>query len=296
VTRVQQSLLNGFTQRDSRGVLLTASMQVVLYANKPLPDLAEGATAAYRLFIQKFGGSVNWYHARSMRTARKFSAKYAEIFPTLCGEPGLSLPAYQVFGGSGLQDYLPPVFATGYYSAFSWLQLHLLTVLADDPDAVLRLVATLAERFPYRCGHVGYSLCWNNMSVARDIEVPALIGPLLKRYPGVSVGTPGELCDQELPPVNWLTLLGPELLQKLDGLGGVKQALADDSISVTQMGAGVCIRAGETPQLGDVNRKDDLPLYRKVGSYLKDLRGQQEIELDGLDEDESEAWLGRFDS
>jgi len=267
-----------------------------LYANKALPDLADGATAVYRLFIQKFGGSVNSYHARSMRTARRFSAKYAEIFPTLCEEPGLSLPAYQVFSGSGLQDYLPPLFATGYHSTFSWLQLHLPTALADDPDAVLSLVAMLAERFPYRCGHVGFSLCWNNLSVARDIEVPALIGPLLKRYPGFSLGTPNELCDQDVPPVNWLTLLGPELLQKLDGLGGVRQALADDAISVTQLGAGVCIRAGETPQLGDVNRKEDLPLYRKVGSYLKDFRGQQEIELDGLDEDESEAWLARFDS
>jgi hypothetical protein len=296
MTRVQQSLLDGFVQRDSHGVMYMASLQIVLYANKPLPDLAEGATAAYRLFIQKFGGSVKWYHARSMRAVRKFSQKYAEVFPTLCEEPGLSLPAYQLFNGSGLHDFVPPLFATGYYSAFSWLQLHLPTALADDPDAVLGLVAMLAERFPYRCGHVGFSLCWNDISVTRDIEVPALIGPLLKRYPGFSLGTPGRICDQDLPPVNWLTLIGPELLQKLDGMGGVRKALADDAIPVTRMGAGVCIRAGETPQLGDINRKEDLPLYRKVGSYLKDLRGQQEVELYGLDEDESEAWLGRFDS
>jgi hypothetical protein len=39
-----------------------------------------------------------------------------------------------------------------------------------------------------------------------------------------------------------------------------------------------------------------VPLYRKVGSYLKDYRGDQEIELDGLTLKESEAWLARFDS
>lgn len=295
MTRVPQTLLDSFTEKDSRGVLYTASLQIVLYAKKPLPDLAKGATGAYRLFIQQFGSSVNWYHARSMRSARRFSAKYVEVFPTLCEAQGLALPAYQAFSGTGLQDYLPPLFATGYFDEYSWLQLHLPSAFAGNPNEVVSLVATLAERFPYRCGHVGYSLCWNNISIARDIEVPSLIGPLLKRYPGFSIGTPNELCDQNLPPVNWLTLLGPELLEDLGGLEGV-QAIADDAITVMPMGAGVCIRAGENPQLGDVNRQDDLPLYRKVGAFVKDLRGDQEIELDGLNEDESEAWLARFDA
>lgn len=49
MTRVPQSLLDGFTQRDNRGVLFTASLQIVLYAKKSLPDLAEPTTAVYRL-------------------------------------------------------------------------------------------------------------------------------------------------------------------------------------------------------------------------------------------------------
>src|SRR5262249_38312992 len=102
--------------------------------------------------------------------------------------------------------------------------------------------------------------------------------------------------DQKLPPVNWLTLLGPELLGELGGVGAVHHALSGDVVSVMSLGPGVCIRAGETPQLGDLNRRDDLPLYRKVGSYLSKYRGTQEIELTGLDEDESEEWLARFDS
>jgi hypothetical protein len=134
------------------------------------------------------------------------------------------------------------------------------------------------------------------MSVDRDVDASELIGPLLKRHPGLSIGNPFELCDQPLPPVNWLTLIGPELLKKLGGLAKVSKDLADEEISVVSMGGGICIKAGAAPQLGDVNRRDTLPLYRKVGAYLKSYRGNQEMELTGLDEEESEAWLARFDS
>jgi hypothetical protein len=296
MTQVRQPSLEKFTQRDEDGTMYTVSLQIVLYANKPLAEIAEGATACYRLFLDRFGDSLNWYLARSMRKARRFSEKYIEIFPTLCRESGTGLPLYRVFNGSGLQDYLPPVFATGAYGAFSWLQVHLPPSLANDWKELLTLLTTMARPFPFRCGIVGLSLCWNDMSVDRDIQVPKLIGALLKRYPGFNLGTPRELCDQDLPPVNWLTLIGPELLGKLGGVDAVRQALADDAISVIPLGPGACIRAGEAPQLGDLNRGDNLPVYRKVGAYLKEYRGHQEIELDGLNEEESEAWLARFDS
>jgi hypothetical protein len=276
-------------------VLFIASLQIVLYAHKPLSELTSPTTAVFRFFVKRFGGLL--YHAESMRSVRKFSAKYADVLPTLCASKKLiALPEYQLFHGTGLEDVLPPVFDTGSYGEFSWLQFQLPSALGSDPAAVLSLVEDVAVMFPYRCGHVGFSLCWNRWSVARSAEVPPLIGPLFLRYPGFSVGTPEEVCDHPLPPINWLTLLGPELLQKLDGIGAVRTHLADKAISVTPLGAGVCIRAGDAPQLGDINRKDDLPLYRKVGSYLKVLRGKERVELYGLDEDESEAWLARFDA
>ena len=293
----EQPSLEKFSQRDEDGTMYSASLQFVLYANKPLPELAKGATACYELFVERFGDSLDWYLARSMRKARRFSEKYVEIFPTLCKESGPGLPLYRVFHGSGLQDYLPPVFATGAYADFSWLQIHLPPALANDWKGVLTLLKVMAEPFPFRYGTVALSLCWNDMSVDRDIDVPRLIGPLLKRYPGFNVGTPRELTDQAVPPVNWLTLLGPELLRKLGGIGDVRREFADDeAISVMPLGHGALIRAGEFPQLGDRNRRDTLSLYRKVGSYLKDYRGDQEIELDGLTLEESEKWLARFDA
>lgn len=289
--------LEPFTQKDRDGTMYCASLQIVLYADQPLPRIADGAIACYELFLEYFGSALDWYLARSMRKARRFAAKYSEIFPTLCREEAPGLPLYRVFHGGGLQDYLPPVFATGAYASYSWLQVHLPPSLAEDRKALLSFLTAMARPFPYRCGTVGLSLCWNDMSVDRDIEVPALIGPLLKRYPGFNIGTPRELCDQDLPPVNWLTLIGPDLLRKLAGRAGLRRAFADEpAISVHPLGRGALIRAGELPQIGDRNRRDTLPLYRRVGSLLKAHRGHQEIELDGLDLDESEKWLARFDA
>jgi hypothetical protein len=296
VTELRQPSWEKFTKRDEDGILYTPSLQIVLYAKKPLPKLSAGAIACYELFVEKFGDSLNWYLAENMRKVRRFSEKYAEVFPTLCKEPEICLPLYHLFNGSGLQDFQPPLFATGGYAEFSWLQVHLPPTLADNWKELFTLLTAMAEPFPFRYGTVGLSLCWNDMSPDRDVQVSKLIGPLLKRYPGFNLGTPREICDQAMPPVNWLTLLGPELLGKLGGVAKVRKTLSGNAISVTPIGDGAFIRAGESPQVGDRNRGDDVPAYRKVGSYLKDYRGDQEIELDGLTLSASEKWLARFDA
>jgi hypothetical protein len=291
------ALVDKFTETDEYGTLYSASLQIALLANRPLQELGDGAAACYRLFMTRFGKDVERYSAGSMRKARAFSAKYADVFPTLCHEKDISLPWYKIFRGKEkLLDYLPPVFQTSAYHEFSALQLHLPPTVADDLDDLLSLVSKLAEAFPFRCGYVGYSLCWNDQSADRTPMVPPLIAPLHKRYPGFAWGVARLLADHPLPPVNWLTLLGPEVVEKLGGITRVRKDLKDKAISVEPMGAGICIRAGDAPEIGDRNRGDDLPLYRKVGTYLKDYRGKEYLELDGLEIDESEAWLARFDS
>lgn len=290
--------LEKFNQRDEYGTIFSVSLEIALYAQAPKGELAEGPIACFEMYRDRFRDGMKWYLASAMRKPRKYADRYAEVFPTLCREPDKSfpLPFYRVFNGDGVLDYRPPVFATLSDGNYSCLQVHLDPAMAADWPALQALLAELAQAFPFRAGHVGYALCWNDMSVDRDVDVSQLIGPLLKRHPGLSIGNPFELCDQPLPPVNWLTLLGPQLLKKLGGVAKVERDLSDDAISVFPMGAGLCIKAGGAPQLGDVNRRDTLPVYRKVGAYLKPCRVAQEMELTGLDEEESEAWLARFDA
>jgi hypothetical protein len=292
--------IDKFTASDQHGTLYSASFQIALFAARPLPELAEGARACHRIFVERFGKDVERYHASNMRTARGVSAKNANVFPTLCEDSnvytGISLPRYKIFRGKQKEDYRPPVFQTAAYHEFSALQLHLPPAWAEHPNDALGLVATLAEAFPFRCGYAGYSLCWNDQSVNRSMLVPPKIAPLHKRHPGFAWGIPRILADHPIPPVNWLTLLGPDVVEKLGGIARVRSELKDKEITVSQISAGIGIRAGFVPQLGDRDHDDDLPVYRKVGTYLKDVRANNYLELDGLEISESMAWLARFDS
>ena len=216
----------------------------------------------------------------------------------MCGDPKLAtLPMFRVFRGADNMDYAPPVFMTGSKSnRFSCLQVQLPHFYADRPDDVLAFLAQLASIFPYRSGYAGLALCWNDLSVDRENVVPALIKPLLKRHPGLSPGLGRNLGSQPMAPCNWLTFLGPDLVSATGGLSRVKRDLSGEGISVIEMGDGACIRAGEVPKLGDLNRQDDLPLYRRVGAYLKPHRAYQKFRLKGMNFEETEVWLGRFDS
>lgn len=287
-----------FSQQDQYGTIFCPSFEIALFADEPRAKLVDGAIACYRLFLDRFGSEVQTFLASAMAKSRKFSQKSEDVFPTLCTDQKLlTLPMYRVFRGTSLMDYVPPVFMSGgFLNKFSCLQIHLPVGYCDRPEDVLDLCARLTAVFPYRGGYAGPALCWNDLSVDRESVVPALIKPLLKRYPGLSPGLPRTLSDQPMPPYNWLTLLGPGLLNAVGGFSRVTGDLSGDGISVLEMGSGACIRAGDTPSLGDVNRRDDLPLYRKVGAYLKPHRTYSKLRLKGMDFDETEAWLARFDT
>ena len=83
----QPASLEKFTLRDESGTMCTASFEIVLYTSKPKSEAGEGAITCYELFLERFGKSLTWYLASSMRKAKKFSQKNADIFPTLCREP-----------------------------------------------------------------------------------------------------------------------------------------------------------------------------------------------------------------
>ena len=68
--------------------------------------------------------------------------------------------------------------------------------------------------------------------------------------------------------MNWLTLLGAKLTTGLAGAKSLAKAVPK-GVSVLTLGpGGVVIRAGEAPQVGNVNRNDLLPLYHAVGQLV----------------------------
>lgn len=101
-----------------------------------------------------------------------------------------------------------------------------------------------------------------------------------------------------LAVVSWLTLLGPGLTAALGG----REALAQNApaeVSVLSLGpGGAMLRAGEAPALGDVKRRDRLPVYQAVGRMVAPVvapdEALDEVAVDGMEGDDASDWIRRF--
>jgi hypothetical protein len=92
------------------------------------------------------------------------------------------------------------------------------------------------------------------------------------RHPGVDVvRIPFDakaVGEDGVKTVNWLTLLDADLVKQLGGQRGLRGKLSTDIDLITTK-HGVIVQAGPIPGLGDVNRKEVLPLYREVDALLQ---------------------------
>ena len=110
--------------------------------------------------------------------------------------------------------------------------------------------------------------------------------------------------EKGVETVNWLTLVGKIPLGKLGGAATLRAALArNPQIQVIDTAHGVIVKAGDQPQLGDVNRNEFLPLYREVYGALQPviepvIARFRPLLLGGALEEETEktdCWLRRFE-
>lgn len=131
----------------------------------------------------------------------------------------------------------------------------------------------------------------------------------LARFPGLHCGLDdrfmSELSVRRSQPdryfsINWLTLLGDDLLAALAPADALQSTLGPDR-PLSRFDGGVMLQAGPLPQLGDVNQGLMLDDYRAVNAALKPLRFQDYVVpvLDAPEPlDPLEAtfdWIGRFD-
>ncbi len=130
---------------------------------------------------------------------------------------------------------------------------------------------------------------------------------LMKRFPGFDVINSVDFVlrvkgtHNRTKGVNWLTVLGEELVSELGGLQRMRQAL-EPSCAIHRYDGGIVIQAGEEPLLGDT-RKNAIPEhYRLVSRYTEPVRfeGYGKNGLFRVPENmdqvaETLQWLRRFD-
>lgn len=171
-----------------------------------------------------------------------------------------------------------------------------------NPAPVLQLAQQLADDFPIVSGHGGYCIERNDAYYSEASMMAAY--PLAMRFQGADLDY--RLSDEEftfLKTVNWLTLVGNPLLERIGGPDALAERLKDSGVQVHRAKLGLILQAGERPALGDVNRGEWLPAYRAVYRALSDLFAPAftpafhlTIPGDGhANEEKTEAWYRRFE-
>jgi len=165
-------------------------------------------------------------------------------------------------------------------------------------------VLTWAKRLRPAHGLAGLSV-----KTTDSTEDGPFIYPTLKKYIGLDAYFPlnfsfnAKTVYNRIKCVNWLTVLGDEIIEELDGLAVLKKALEPECTLYPYPG-GVLIQAGEAPRLGDIKVPGSSELikpYRKVAAITKRVRFMDyKNELFRVDkslnaEDEARKWVSRFD-
>jgi len=295
-----------FTLKDGKRTLAAPCVEVVAFSYAAPAANGKGFDHCLRSFAKRYCKSLKFYRTGDMKKFRavdsrtldapyhwfkdeKVLAKKMLSFIAHSGDadrsmapPGLDLTLW------GFDD--PPRFV---------FRMALPVAAADAPDDLVAFAQEALAEFPIENGHCGYSFLWHEAT--DDDEVCAWAGPLMLRHPGLGYGssmTLSNAASKGVVAVSWLTFLGAKTAADLGGAKALKSAASPEIAVLPVDHGGVLLRAGKSPQLGDVNRHDMLPVYRAVGRLVSPRRAPDEALDDlmilGMSEEAAHGWLRRF--
>jgi hypothetical protein len=171
------------------------------------------------------------------------------------------------------------------------------TVPLTTPAAELEANANaLAKTLRIRWGCAG--LAYGAWEMDRYGDTRDAIFAHARRHPGFDVGqhaTWMRAFHDRVRTVSWLTFLGPALAAAVREKG---DALASDElVTIAPAGEGVVLRAGERPQIGDVNRRDIPRAYARADKRIRAVRAAEDIHFYApWSAATTEGWLRRFET
>ncbi len=290
------------------GVLgLRDGLVFVLYIRAPHMEICESVSSLYQLYLKLVGeDSLQWIHdsgeyfkpftkqkrkrVLTLLTSEMANKRPDELF-TIKGDCDESEAAGHLFryAGRDMKGRLASVNA-------SFVEMWFPT---EFPDSVgmsnfMAGLLQMAELVPFSSGYC--SLAFNREDWA-EMGTDELVRAKAKRHPGMDIH------DTLLTAIRigggvrgayWLTLLGESVLAEL-GMGTEEiKAQLGSKVAVKELSNGVAICCGEKPEPGDINRKDDLPLVRKVAELIQPVQYIQKQSMTGFSElDEYIAWQQR---
>lgn len=285
---------------------------VTVYWKGSVFDRVEGVVDFYQKALSLIRGDIKFYTTETMEGARRIRSDTFDLIPFWFLQSKRKRKLYILtLEGGEKADVLSD---TGFYlcaneeaeGEVGALRLILpVRYLAESPQFA-DLVSSLIEKLDFQSGHGGYAVNWFPTSQTAD-EALSQFPFIARRYPGIDLSDiditlyairnatePGIKC------INWLTLLGVELTERVGGVETLKAALPPDCPVLRLPKGGVLIQAGERPDIGDRNANAQLQSYHAVGRLLALLRLRNHPDLVGAMlqapyEELTAEWLARFD-
>jgi hypothetical protein len=158
----------------------------------------------------------------------------------------------------------------------------------------------LGALLPYVSGYGSPALHWDDgMQGLAMAKARATVA----RHPGYDVSKNAAArswINDKVRGARWLTFLGPKLVKSLGGRAALATSLGGSDFTIETVGRGLMIRAGDEPEVGDVNKKIGTPLLRKLAKVLEPITLFGELALseceffEGLNDPFMDKWERRF--
>lgn len=136
-------------------------------------------------------------------------------------------------------------------------------------DAFVATVMDMFEALQCDSGHAGIALVPG--APADFSKAAALIAPRLMRSHGLDIGITmfavNELGDR-CRGARWLTMLSDKLIGELGGRDEMESKLAE-GVTVVPGARGMLMRAGRSPEIGDINHRQATPLLASVAHAIE---------------------------
>jgi hypothetical protein len=269
--------IESFEKTDDYGTLaLRNGVAAAFFFDRPPERIAEQILAALDAFVTAVpakelryavtsasAGQFKPFGPGTIAACRKqlnpAAVKKRELSAVLVGSEGKDAPRYRFEFTGQRSDKEMPLAGSVLDMAFP-----IESLASERIHAFVTFVAGLSELLDYSSGYCGPALLRKG-TVLGSVDRKELRG-FAVRHPGYDVAdnkSSANLIGGLARGTHWITWLGPALTDRLGGEAALRQELGD-SILVQASTKGLMIRAGEFPELGDVNRRRDTPLLRRL--------------------------------
>ncbi|QXH45348.1 DUF3396 domain-containing protein [Pseudomonas xanthosomatis] len=307
IEKIKQELDNlEFDSSEGVPVVRLGVVVTLYFRNGYIPEVIERIAGCFKRFSEEFKGSLRgMYFKRYKKYTRKSlesalsaitekPSRFALHLSSASSAYDVGVYSLAVLNtreerGDSLRSYIK--------MTVPWEELGTL----DGVERFQAWVLYLSEQMDAEHGYGGLSTL---LPFDFDRYMPVEY-ELSQKYPGLEVDTLAMAFSLNLigsiKGVNWFTVLGKTLLERLGGPDSVRRKLSSQGgIHCFEYGGGLIVRAGDLPELGSVT---EMPkLYVAANSILKPLRASDPYALqsyseygNGYDEERSLRWYARFD-